>query len=69
MKKFFERADLDIDSLSSISLNKILAEEIDEESGESVMEIGYRTLSCSYYNNRDHVAYLYFKDIVISDGD
>lgn len=69
MKKFFERADLDIDSLSSISLNTILAEEIDEESGVSVMEVGYRTLSCSYYNNRDHIAYLYFKDIVISDGD
>ena len=69
MKKFFERADLDTSSLSSVSLNTLLAEEIDEESGESVMEVGYRPLSSSYYNNRDHIACLYFKDIVISDGD
>lgn len=69
MKKFFERADLDEKSLSSLSLNTLLAEEIEENSESSVVIAEYRTLSCSYYNNKDHVAYTYFKDIVIPDGD
>lgn len=69
MKRFLERIDLDEKSLSSISLNTLLAEEIEENSESSFMIAEYRTLSCSYYSNKDHVSYSYFKDIVIPDGD
>lgn len=69
MKKFLERVDLDEKSLSSLSLNTLLAEEIEEESDSSIVVAEYRTLSCSYYNNKDHVSYSYFKDIVIPNED
>lgn len=69
MKRFLERFNSEKDFLSSLSLNALLAEEIDENKEVSVMKVEYRSLSCSYYNNKDHVSFSYFKDIIIPDID
>ncbi|KGN79782.1 hypothetical protein HW49_06020 [Porphyromonadaceae bacterium COT-184 OH4590] len=66
MKKVIDKDDIK-DMLSSLSLNALLAEKITSFNDSSVVEVEYRALSCSYYNNDDHIAYSYFKDIVIPD--
>lgn len=69
MKRMLNRNDLDNDILSSLSLNALLAEEINKSDKNTIVEVNYKSLHCSYYNNADHVAYPYYKDIIIPDCD